>query len=92
MENFSSEDFDKMISNIRSEKKKVLLTIYICFILFFFEFLFLFLNIIKLDYAFIVIIFFLFIQLFFAKIKTLELNVAIQFIEDLKKNKNKKVI
>jgi len=91
MENFSEDQINEMISEIKSKKRQTKFVLVISILILFFEFFFLLINKFKLDYMFLFVVLFLLFQIYMGFIKSLEQNVTIIFLEDLKKHElNKK--
>lgn len=86
METFSDEDYDGMILELKSKIKETKLLLFASITLIIFELILLFLNKFKLDYMFLTIVLFLFFQIYMNFVKLLEQQVALRFINDLKKN------
>jgi hypothetical protein len=87
MENFSEDQINEMISEIKSKKRQTKFVLVISISMLFFEFFFLLINKFKLDYMFLFVVLFLLFQIYMGFIKSLEQNVTIIFLEDLKKHK-----
>lgn len=86
MKSFSNENFDEMISKLKSEIKETKLLLFASSTLLLFELIIFILNKFYVDYMFLTIVLFLFFQIYMLFIKFLEQKTALKFLIDLKKN------